>query len=342
MSHRFHHACLPAALCMIAFCGAALAQTPNVQTAKAEATPQQLVSALHVLDEEAGSNSAAATTNDSGPVGIVPLTKGFNMSIGTTSQHDSAGGWSSMLTPNLAYRFTPHLSMNAGIPVFAYTGIYGVISTKSATKTTPAVPNYGIRAEKFLLGDFYLAGSYEAHPRIFDYNITTTIAVPTGDDADGLGAGSVTYNFNNHFERPVNNWLTPDLELGIGNSPNLVDSRVSKSYIDIGTNAHFQTGVNIQLPKNLSFTSDAYEELPITTQTVTSTTTNGKKGTQLKTITTKSEHSVGEDNGFLNTLDIPINPHVTLSGFYNRSLRNKIDTAGFSFTFLLRAPPREK
>ena len=35
-------------------------------------------------------------------------------------------------------------------------------------------------------------------------------------------------------------------------------------------------------------------------------------------------------------LDIPLNRHITLSGFYNRSLRNKIDTAGFSLTFLLR------
>ena len=59
----------------------------------------------------------------------------------------------------------------------------------------------------------------------------------------------------------------------------------------------------------------------------------------MRVVTTTSSKSVGEDNGFLNTLDIPLSGHVTLSGFYNRSLRSHIDTAGFSFTFLLKAPP---
>jgi hypothetical protein len=29
-----------------------------------------------------------------------------------------------------------------------------------------------------------------------------------------------------------------------------------------------------------------------------------------------------------------------MSGFYNRSLRNHDDVGGFSFTFILHAPPR--
>jgi hypothetical protein len=120
-----------------------------------------------------------------------------------------------------------------------------------------------------------------------------------------------------------------------------VDARVHKSYTDVGTNAHFQAGFNFSLPFDIDFETDAYEELPLSTQTVTSVTTNGKKGRQLKYITTSKEESIGEDNGFVNTLDIPLNGHVTLSGFYNRSLRGKMDTAGFSLTFLLRAPPRK-
>ena len=312
------------------------------ESSRSENSALLTASTLAALDDEAGSTTAEATTNNAGPVGIVPLRRGLNFSIGTTSQHDSAGGWSTLLTPNVAYRINRNFSLNAGIPVFGYTGIYGVISTKSATKTTAAVPMYGLAPAAFLLGDMYVATSFETHPAFFDYNLVVTVATPTGDDADGLGAGQVTYNFNNHFEKPFRQTITPDLEVGIGNSPNLVDRRVSKSYIDVGTNAHFQAGVNFQLPFDMSFTSDAFEELPITTQTVTSTTTNGKKGTQLKTITTSKEKSVGEDNGFINTLDIPLSAHVTMSGFYNRSLRNKIDTVGFSFTFLLKGPPRGK
>ncbi len=295
----------------------------------------QTATSLRALDDEAGSTTASATTNDSGPVGIVPLRPGFNMSLGTTSQHDSAGGWSSVLTPNVAFRFNRHFSANTGVPVYAYVNVYEVTLKSTHPQLTP--DTYGYAIENFLLGDTTLAGEFEAHSSFLDYNVTATMGIPTGDDNRGLGAGQFTYNVNNHFERPLFDWFTPDVELGIGDSPNLVDSRVRKSYIDVGTNAHFQVGANFQLPFNLSFTSEAFEELPLSTQTITSTTTNGKKGKQLKIITTTSTKSVGEDNGFINTLDIPLSGHVTLSGFYNRSLRNKIDTAGFSFTFLLRS-----
>ena len=66
-----------------------------------------------------------------------------------------------------------------------------------------------------------------------------------------------------------------------------------------------------------------------------STTIKGKKK-----VTTATNTDPGEDNGFITSLDIPLSPHVTLSGFYSRSLRDHDDVGGFSFTFLLRAPPR--
>ncbi len=277
-----------------------------------------------------------AVTADAGPAGIVPLTKGFNASLGTTSQHDSAGGWSSLLTPNLAYRFNRHFSLNLGLPVFTYINVAKskAVAGSLVLTTTSLVP------EHLLLGDTTLEGGFDAHAAWLDYNLTATLGMPSGDNADGIGAGQITYAFINHFEHPLGDFLVPNLELGIDDSPNLVDTRVRKSYTDIGTNAHFQAGIGLSLPYNIYFESDAYEELPLSTQTITSTTTNGKKGKQQKIITTTSQKSIGEDNGFQNSLDVPLTSHITLSGFYNRSLRDKIDTAGFSLTFLLRAPPR--
>jgi hypothetical protein len=293
-----------------------------------------------VAEESAGSKSASSSTNDEGPAGIVPFTKGFNASLGTTNQHDSSNGWSSILTPNLAYRFDRHFSINGGLPVFAYINVVTTKETKNAQGVvTRTVSNLNTR--KFLLGDTTLTGAFDAHPKLFDYTLSATLGMPTGDDANGLGAGQFTYEFNNHFEHPLGDYITPDLELGIGDSTSLTDTRIRKSYTDVGTNAHFQLGLGVSLPFNINFESDAYEDLPLGTQTVTSTTTNGKKGKQLKIITTSKQEGIGEDNGFINTLDIPLNGHVTLSGFYNRSLRNKIDTAGFSITILLRAPPRD-
>jgi hypothetical protein len=312
------------------------AKPAPVNIAKSEDSTLLAAISLRQLDDDVLATSASATTNDSGPAGIVPFLPGFNASLGTTSQHDSASGWASILSPNLAFRFNRHFTANAGLPVYSYTRVYELVSVTPAKGTTPAVDNYAYRIRNFLLGDMAIAGQFEAHPRRLDYSITATVGIPTGNDALGYGAGQPTYNFNNHFEKTFRDRFTPELEIGIGNSPNLLDSRVRKSYIDVGTNAHFQTGLGVQLPWNMSFNSELFEELPLSTQTVTSTTTNGKKGKQLKTITTTSSKSVGEDNGFLNTLDIPVNPHMTLSGFYNRSLRNKIDTAGFSLTFFLK------
>jgi hypothetical protein len=277
-----------------------------------------------------------ASTNDVGPEGLVPLTRGFNASLVTTSQHDSSDGWSSILIPDLAYRFDQHFSLNLEVPVFPYvnvtrtaniTGPNGVVTGT----TTSQVPRH------FLMGDSALIGSFDTHSNWLDYNLSTTLGIPTGDSSKGLGAGQVTYAVVNHFEHALNDYITPDLELGIDDSPNLVNLRVHKSFTDVGTSAHFQFGFGFSLPFDTYFETDAYEELPLSTQTVTSTTTKGKKG---KKTVTKSQESIGEDNGFTNSLDIPLNRHITLSGFYNRSLRDRIDTAGFSLTFLLRGTRR--
>lgn len=342
-----------AALC-VAGEGSLVAQMPSGSAPSAHSAPAPSEQATHpydesaaltqalasVADESAGSKSASSSTNDEGPAGIVPFTKGFNASLGTTNQHDSSDGWSSILTPNLAYRFNRHFSINGGLPVFGYIDVVTTKNTKNAqgviTKTISSFETH-----KFLLGDTTVTGAFDSHSRLFDYTLSTTMGIPTGDDANGLGAGQFTYEFNNHFEHPLGDYFTPDLELGIGDSTSLTDTRILKSYTDVGTNAHFQLGLGVSLPFNINFESDAYEDLPLGTQTVTSTTTNGKKGKQLKIITTSKQEGIGEDNGFINTLDIPLNGHITLSGFYNRSLRNRIDTAGFSLTFLLRAPPKD-
>ena len=145
----------------------------------------------------------------------------------------------------------------------------------------------------------------------------------------------MTYSINNHFEKDFD-IFSPDIEIGIGDSSSLSNARVRKSYTSVGTLAFFQAGVSVDLPHRMSFEAEAYENLPIGAQTLYSTTGKGKKK-----VTTATTTGIAEDNGFTNSLDIPVASHVTLSGFYNRSLRSHIDTVGFSLTFILRAPPRE-
>jgi len=335
--------CVAALLFVMTF-GAASAHsqspvpTAQVQSPVMTGSEEELALAKQ-LDALSATDSAA--TNDEGAEGIVPLVKGFNASLVTTSQHDSNSGWSSLLTPNIAYRFDKHFSVNLGLPVYTYIDVDITTNMKNAKGVVTGTET-SLVTRHLLLGDTTLNGGFDAHAKLLDYNLTGTLGMPTGDDAHGLGAGQFTYAFINHFEHSFNDYLTPNIELGIDDSPNLVDTRIQKNYTDVGTNAHFQAGFGFSFPFDIYFETDAYEELPLADQTVTTTTTNGKKGKQKQIITTTSQESIGEDNGFMNTLDIPLTGHITLSGFYNRSLRDKIDTAGFSFTFLLRAPPRAK
>ena len=272
--------------------------------------------------------SAPAVDNQNGPTGIVPYVKGFNFSLGTTSQHDSAQGWSSILTPDLAYRLNSRFSFDATTPIYAYTNV----EVNSGTKARPVDT---LQTKHFTPDDTQLNAHFEVNPSLVSYNLTATLGLPTGSKADGLGAGQVTYAFTNHFEKSFS-LFTPDIELGLTDSSQLTTTRVRKDFTAVGTQAYFQAGTSVDLTHNLTFSADAYEDLPLSSETLYSTTGKGKKK-----VTTATNAGVAEDNGFLTSLDIPLTPHVTLSGFYNRSLRNKLDTAGFSFTFFLKAPPRE-
>jgi hypothetical protein len=271
--------------------------------------------------------SGAESMNDSGPSGIVPATRGFNASVGTSSQHDSTNGWSSILNPNVAYRFNKYFSVDAGTPIYMYINVDANVGTK-------AKPVFGYSPKRGVFGDTSLAFEADVTALSIYYSPTFTMGLPSGNTDYGLGAGQVTYNFNNHFEKELG-MFTPDIEVGIADTSNLVDERVLKSYVAVGPMAHFQAGISLQLPWNLSFEADAYEELPLATNLVYSTTGKGKKK-----VTTVKNQDPSEDNGFITSLDIPLTPHVTMSGFYNRSLRDHDDVAGFSFTFLLKAPPR--
>lgn len=309
---RRHTAVLWLVACFIVPGGAIPARTQATEAAE--------------LDDLAALN-AASTINDAGPAGIIPVTKGFNLSLGTSSQHDSSNGWSSILTPNLAYRVNRYLSFDASVPLYTYVNVYSNIGTT-------AKPLYTYNSRSGAFGDTSVSVEGDLSFASIDYSGTVSMGLPSGNTGFALGAGQVTYNINNHFERSLG-IFTPDIELGYGDTSALIDQRVLKSYLAVGPMAHFQAGTAVDLPFRTTFEADAYEELPLDTDLVYSTTGKGKKK-----VTTATNIDPSEDNGFITSLDIPLSPHVTLSGFYSRSLRDHNDVAGFSFTFLMKAPPQ--
>lgn len=261
-----------------------------------------------------------------GPAGIIPAYHGMNISIISASQHDSSNGWSSILTPSVAYRFSPSLTLTASIPIYTYIDVLQNTGTK-------AKPVYLDRTECGTPGDAALSGIFEAHPELFDYNATLTLGLPSGNTNYGTGSGIVGYNFNNRVEKAVG-IFSPDIEFGIANSSNIVGTRAKKSYSSAGRLLHLQAGSSIDLAHNISFEVDGYEDLSISPATIYSTTGRGKKKT-----TTAVSSSAAEDNGVTSALDIPMSDHLTFSAFYNYSIRSDDNVVGLSLTFLVKAPP---
>ncbi len=81
---------------------------------------------------------------------------------------------------------------------------------------------------------------------------------------------------------------------------------------------------------------EAYEALPIGDQRIYGTITRRKKTFQVLEGT-----GVAEDNGFNVSLLVPLLRHVSLLGFYTRSLRQHEDAVGFSFTYVMRVGPKK-
>jgi hypothetical protein len=135
---------------------------------------------------------------------------------------------------------------------------------------------------------------------------------------------------SNHLDHAFKH-VTTSVELGVGDSSSLINPLVTRNFTSLGPLAHFQTGVALPLFWGLSFDSSAYEQLPIGDQKIYQNVT--RRG---QTSLVVSGRSVTEDNGFTNSLDVPLDGHTTLSAYYSRSLRFHDDVVSFGITYVLR------
>lgn len=248
--------------------------------------------------------------------------RGLNAGVSLSGIHDSATGWATLANPSISYSFNGRFSADAGIPVYLF---------RLAEVSSPhPAPTADLVARRGELGDVIIGLHAQFFPAIVQYRITTSFSAPTGDQAYGLSTGRVTFDVNNHFERNFRR-LTPEVELGAGDSSALVDRTVPRHYTSLGPLAHFQAGFTAFLLYGASVESDAYEQLPLGDQKI-----YGYSRRRKATVITG--YNVNEDNGFFNTLYIPMNRHIKFSGYYSHSLRLRTDTAAIGISYVLRAP----
>jgi hypothetical protein len=257
--------------------------------------------------------------------GLAEVQHGWNAGFTVSGVHSSVTGWATLITPAVGYSFNDTYSIDAEIPVYFF--------RLANTLSTHPKPDNELVPRRGEFGDIIFGLHADFVPPLFQYQITGAFTAPSGDEKYGLTTGRVTFDINNHFERTFGR-LTPNIEMGGGDSTTLVNRTVTKNYTSLGPLAHFQVGLGIDLFRGIGFESDAYEELPIGDQKIYGPSRNGKA-------TVVTGHNVTEDNGFTNSLDIPLNPNFTLSGYYSRSLRQHTDTAAIGISYVLRSTHTE-
>jgi hypothetical protein len=278
--------------------------------------------------------------------GLSDFLDGFNAGLSYSSVHSSSAGWYSVTTPAVNYTFSRRFSADASTSIYFNRQVE---NTNAATAKAHPLVTDGVASGDTLIGfhAFFEPGSIQD-------TITASLTAPTGDRAKGLGVGQVAYDFSNHFERYFDQ-LGLVLDVGGGNSSGLFNDQVVKDYSSVGGLAHFESGLVYWLPHRSYIEAVAYEQLPLGSQTVYRTVARGDTARSededggggdpptptpppvATTITT-----VAEDNGFTSFVGVPLNRHVILSGYYNRSLRQKFDTVSIGVTYILRGTPKKR
>jgi hypothetical protein len=253
--------------------------------------------------------------------GLFDPLHGWNGGLTISGVHDSVTGWATIATPAVGYSFNDIFSIDATIPIYMY--------RLAQSRSTHPKPNAQLVNQRGELGDVVVGLHAQFVPSPFQYQLIGLVTAPTGDKEYGLTTGRVTFDISNYFQRTYGR-ITPNIEIGAGDSTTLVNRTVNKNYTSLGPLAHFQIGIGIEFMRGISFESDAYEQLPIGDQKIYGPSRNGKA-------TVVTGHNVTEDNGFTNALDVPLTGNFTLSGYYSRSLRLHTDTAAIGITYVLRS-----
>ncbi len=275
--------------------------------------------------------------------GLSTLFDGLNAGVTYSAVHSSSVGWYTVSTPAVSYTFSRHFSSDASTSIYFHRLVQ---NTNTATVAKQPLVDDGVNPGDTVIG---LHGFFEPGP--LQDTVTVSLTAPTGDRTRGFGTGQVTYDFSNHLEH-YRNRLGFLLDLGAGDSSGLFNNVVSKDYSTVGGLAHFETGLVYWFPHRTYFEAVAYEQLPMGSQSVYRSVPEGEavrgKGVRADddgpppppvpaTVTT-----VSEDNGFTSFLGIPLTDYISLTGYYNRSLRQHVDTVSFGVTYVLRGMSRKR
>jgi hypothetical protein len=248
---------------------------------------------------------------------------GFNAGVTYSAVHNSSVGWYTVLTPAVNYTFSRHLSGDVSTSLYFHRLIQNTNPVTAGTRY--------LVVDEASAGDTLIGLHATFLPRELLNTVSLYLTAPSGDRSSGVGTGRMTLDLSNHTECYYKR-VGFLLDLGGGNSSNVFNNLVMRNYSSVGKLMHFQSGVLVWLPAHAYLESAAYEQLPVGGQTIYSSV-------DLQNAPLPPPIMAGtfaEDNGFINYVGVPLTDHLTLSGYYDRSLRRHSDTVSFGVTYVLR------
>jgi hypothetical protein len=270
--------------------------------------------------------------------GLSSLFRGFNAGLSYSGVHSSSVSWYQELTPAVSYAFSERYSADISLPVY----LHRLVPNNAVSFQSPQ----RLLLDKAGTGDTLMGFHASFSPRAWQDTASFSLTAPTGNRSEGLGTGKVTYDFDNRVERYIHQSALL-LDTGFGDSSSVVNTLLTQDYSSLGKLAHFQTGAIIWISRRYSIQSVAYEQLPLGSQTVylSKAEDEGRGAAPFSNFPNNNvviNSSASEDNGFTTSTNLPLTPHLILSGYYDRSLRQHLDTVSVGMTFVLRPIPLAK
>ena len=224
--------------------------------------------------------------------------------------------------------FTPHIGLDAGIPIDFARNTVTSATGASSTSTSAG------------LGDAYLQVRLAFANPLLNYKTVLTGAVPTGSKSKGFSTGHATYDWTNRLDHSFGRW-NPFAEAGVGNSIP-VRFIFQRPFSSFGHVAHFQAGTGFQISDWLGVSASAYDIAPWGNQTIFSRTVSpggmpSGKGGQGRVFQLANQTSGGSglsaDNGFNSEADLSIGSVMDFSAGYSHSVHFDLNTLSFGVGF---------
>ncbi len=152
------------------------------------------------------------------------------------------------LNSTVGYNFNRYLGFDAGVPVY-------FVHASSTSQSNGFMSGNGV-------GDAYVDLKLTFNNPILNYATVVTGTAPTGNENRGFSTGRATYDWTNHFDRPIPFvGITPFANIGVGDT--VTDTHFFlRPFTSLGTVTHLEGGATMRVFPMIRVGASLYDIIP--------------------------------------------------------------------------------